>query len=365
MKILSAYIGKAHWTPIALSSVALCLFPGCERTPAPPPPKAATPVGVQLASVKRGEATRSIALPATVQPYQQATLYAKVTGYVKTVNVDKGDAVKSGQLLADIEVPELLADRARFKAEAEIAALDYQRAKSAQAKAPDLVLQQTVDTAKSAADVAQANLERTDTLLGFTKIPAPFDGIITKRFVDPGAFIPAATSGSTAQNAALFGLMDFDRVRVQVPVPEPDVPWIKSGLPVKMTVEELGTTTFAGTITRFAYALDDSTKTMLAEIELPNPKHELRPGMYATVHIVIETRPGALLIPAAALVSEKTRNSVFTLSGDKARRVTVKTGFNDAGWIEILEGLSLGEPVILAGNQALADGQPAKVTEAK
>ncbi len=356
---------RTAFTPLVLGCATLGLLVGCERSPAPTPAKPLAPVAVQVVAVKKGEATRSIALPATIQPYQQATLYAKVAGYVKAVNVDKGDAVKAGDVLADIEVPELLADRARFKAEAEIAALDYQRAKAAQAKAPDLVLQQTVDAARSTSDVAQANLDRTDTLLGFTKITAPFSGIITRRLVDPGAFIPAATSGSAAQNAALLGLMDFDRVRVQVPVPEPDAPLIKTNLPVKMTVEELGAASFAGTITRFAYALEDSTKTMLAEIEMPNPKHDLRPGMYCTVRIVVETRPEALLIPAAALVSEKTGNSVFTVAGDKARRVPVKIGFNDGGWVEILEGLKLNEPVIIMGAQSVADGQPVKVTEGK
>ena len=356
-----SYIGYMSCMAVATLSL-LC---GCDRSPAPPPPKAAPPVAVHTGAVKKGEATRSITLPATVQPYQQASLYAKVGGYVKTVNVDKGDAVKSGEVLADIEVPELLADRARFKAEVEIAQLDYQRASAAQKKSPDLVLPQAVDTAKSVNDVARANLERTETLLGFAKISAPFDGIITKRLVDPGAFIPAATSGSPAANAALFTLMDFNRVRVQVPVPEPDAPSIKTGLPIKMTVEELGGAAFEGTVTRFAYALEDTTKTMLAEIEMPNPKHELRPGMYASVRIIVERRPDALLIPAAALVAEKTRSSVFTLEGTKAKRLTVKTGFNDGGWVEILEGLSLGQPVILVAKQTLADGQEVRVAEGK
>src|SRR5207249_11073252 len=109
----------------------------------------------------------------------------------------------------------------------------------AQRKAPDLVVQQSVDTAKSKSDIAKANLQRTETLLGVAKITAPFSGVITRRMVDPGAFIPAATSGSAAQNAALFTLMDFSKVRVQTAVPEPEVPLIKNGLVVKIAVEEL------------------------------------------------------------------------------------------------------------------------------
>jgi membrane fusion protein (multidrug efflux system) len=320
---------------------------------------------VQLVRVKRGDATRSILLPANVLPYQQATLYAKVAGYVKTIGVDKGDAVKEGAVLADLEVPELLADLARYKAESVVAELDFKRISEAQQKAPDLVVAQSVDTARSKLDIAKANLERTETLLGFARITAPFAGVVTKRMVDPGAFIPAATSGSAAQNAALFALMDFSKVRVQVAVPENEVPFIKKGLPVKVAVEELPGKPFEGNVTRFAHALDDATRTMLAEVELANPNGDLRPGMYATARIVVETKPDALLVPSDALFVEKTRNSVFTVADNKAKRVTVKSGFNDAGWVEILEGAEANQPVILLGKQTLADGQAVTLTEAK
>jgi len=344
---------------------ALTLLTGCGHSTADAPPASPPPVSVRLVPVKKGDATRSITLPANVLAYQQATLYAKVGGYVKIVAVDKGDAVKAGDVLADIEVPELIADRARYAAELEVADLDFQRIRDAQKKAPDLVVLQAVDAAKSKADVARANVERTDTLLGFAKITAPFSGVITKRMVDPGAFIPAATSGSAAQNAALFTLMDFSKVRVQAAVPEAEVPFIKNGLLVRITVEELPGRNFDGAVTRYAQALDDATKTMLTEIELANPKNELRPGMYASVRIIIETKPDALVIPSDALLVEKTRNSVFTVADNKAKRLTVKTGFNDAGWVEVLEGVSLDQPVILLGKQVLTDGQPVTISEAK
>ena len=305
---------------------------------------------------------RSITLPANIEPYQQATLYAKVTGYIKAVNVDKGDSVKEGAVLAEIEVPELLADRARHKAEAEIATLDYRRASEAQKKAPDLIVAQTVDEAKSKADVAKANLDRTETLLGFTKIVAPFSGVVTKRNVDPGAFVAAATSTSSAP---MFRVMDFSRVRVHTPIPEIEVPNIKAGLTAKVAVEELKESPFEATITRFSHALDEATKTMLAEIELPNPKGDLRPGMYANVRIIVERKPECLIIPTEALLVEKGRNSVFTVADNKAKRATVKTGFNDGGWVEILDGAKLNDRVILLGKQPPTDGQPVTIAEAK
>jgi membrane fusion protein (multidrug efflux system) len=346
------------------SAIALAASAGCERADTQPLPQAAPPVEVQVVSVKRGEATRSITLPANMVAYQQATLCAKVSGYAKTIQVDKGDPVKAGELMAEIEVPELLADRAKYQAELQVATVDYQRINEAQKKAPDLVVPQTVDDAKGKRDIARANLDRTETLLGFCRITAPFAGVVTSRKVDPGAFIPAAT-GSSAANAALFTLMDFSKVRVQSAVPETEVPFIKAGLPVHVIVEELRSPAREGQITRFSHALDEATRTMLTEIELPNPTGELRPGMYARVRIIVETKPDALIVPTEALLAEKTRNSVFTLADNKAKRLTVRTGFNDGGRVEILEGVTLDTPVILLGKQALADGQPVNVVPAR
>src|SRR6266704_550070 len=157
-------------TPVRIFSLAAALglavaFSGCSRSTADAPAKSATPLAVQLVRVKHGDATRSITLPAEVRAFQQATLYAKVGGYVKTVAVDKGDAVKEGALLADIEVPELIADRAKLVAELAVAEIEYKRVAEAQKKSSDLVVPQAVDNAKSKFDIAKANLERTDTLL--------------------------------------------------------------------------------------------------------------------------------------------------------------------------------------------------------
>jgi membrane fusion protein, multidrug efflux system len=347
-----------------LAISALGFIAGCERAGEATPTPLPVPT-VQTVYPHRGEITRSITLPGNVLAYQGVTLYAKVPGYLKTITVDKGDQVKEGELLADIEVPELIADRARYKAEVEVAAIDYKRVSAAQKKAPDLVVPQTVDDAKGRLDIAKANLERIETLLSYAKITAPFSGMVTRRLVDPGAFIPAATSGSAAQNAALLTLMDFSKVRVQVSVPETEVPFITKGLPVTVTVEELAGRRFTGTVTRYAGALDEATKTMLTEIEMPNPKGELRPGMYATIKIELERKTNALLLSADALIVEKTKTSVFTVTENKAHKVPVKIGFNDGASAEILEGLALDQPVILAGKESIQDGQAVNSVEFK
>src|SRR5437879_2738386 len=314
---------------LVIGLVGQGIFSGCKPSSAEPTKEVAPPLAAQVVQPKRGSITRNVALPGEIKAYQQATLYAKVAGYLKTITVDKGDRVKEGDLIADIEVPEMLADLARYKAEVEVAELDYQRLSASQKKLPDLVVPQTVDNAKGKLDVAKASLERTETLLGFAKIVAPFSGFITKRMVDPGAFIPAATSGSAAQNAAIVTLTDFNRVRVQVAVPELESSLITTGQPVKLTVDGLPGRGFEGNVTRFSYTLDEASKTMLAEIELPNPKLELRPGMYAIVRIGIERKDDAMLVPAEALVVERAGAFVFTIMDNKARKTPVKTGFND------------------------------------
>jgi membrane fusion protein (multidrug efflux system) len=324
-----------------------------------------SPTEVKCVYPHRGEITRSIVLPGNVRAYQQATLYAKVAGYLKSINVDNGDLVKAGAVLAEIETPELSADLAKYQAEAKVAEIDLKRLDEAQKKAPDLVVPLTVDSARSKYEVAKASLDRIETLLGYNKVIAPFSGIITMRYVDPGAFIPAATSGSAANTAAIVTLMDFNRVRVQVAVPELESALVARGQPVKVVVEEYPKGSFEGEITRFSYALDEATKTMLAEIELPNPKLELRPGMYATVKIGIERKTDVLLLPVEGLVMEKANAFVFTVVENRAKKVPIKTGFNDGTSVEIISDLTPAERVILAGKQALSDGQLVRVVEGK
>jgi len=352
--------------PFVVASVTMvALGSPCGCGPAPEaPPTATPPVRVQTVHPRRGEITRSVTLPTfRILPYQEATLYAKVSGYLKTLTVDKGDRVQEGQVIAELEVPELLADEVRFRAETEVARINYERMATARRKAPDLVVPQTVDDLRGQWDVASAELQRTRTLLAYARITAPFAGVITARFVDPGAFIPAATAGTPVQNTALVTLMDFSRLRVQVFVPEAEVPFIRTGLPVEVTVEELPGRTFSGSVTRFAYALDEATKTMLTEIELPNPTGDLRPGMYASVQLQVERKSDALLIPVAALMVEKAGSFVFVASGGKARRSPVRTGFRDGVNVEILEGLAPDQAIVVTGSGTLSDGQAVTTSE--
>ena len=320
-------------------------------------------IAVKTVRPMHGEIHRFVTLPGDIKPNQQATLYAKVPGYLKSLNVDKGDRVSVGQALGEIEVPELLADRTRYQAEVRVAEADFKRVSAAQTKAPDLVTPQSVDEARGRLEMARANLERTETLLGYSRLTAPFAGVVTARFVDPGAFIPSATSGSAADNAAVVTLMDSSTVRAQVSVPEIEAARVRVGQPVKVTLDSLGGKTFAGNVSRMALALDNATKSMLVEADLPNSHGEMLPGMYATVRVGVEKHENALLVPVAALVMEKGNAFVFVADGGKARRTAVKIGFNDGVNVEISSGLNSSEPVILVGKLTLADGQAINMTE--
>lgn len=324
-----------------------------------PPPE------VKIAKASRGDVFRHVTLPGSIRANQQATVYAKVAGYLKTLSVDKGDAVKAGQVMGEIEVPELQADLARYRAEVRVAEAEFHRVEGARKKSPDLVVPQALDEARGRLDMAKAGLERTETLLGYARLEAPFDGVVTARFVDPGAFIPAATSGSAAQNAAVVTIMDFDTVRAQVPVPEAEAALVRVGQPVGVSPDALPGKTFEGHVSRLAYALDAATQTMLVEADLSNPGRELRPGMYATMRLGVEKHGGVVCVPAGALLVEKSGASVFKLVDGKAKKIAVKAGFNDGANAEIAEGVSEGDAVLVPSGVPLADGQEVRVMEPK
>jgi membrane fusion protein, multidrug efflux system len=323
---------------------------------------AAEPPTLPAVHPARGEIIRYVTLPGTLRANQQVTLHAKVPGYLKSLSVDRGDAVKADQPLGEIEMPELASDLAKYEAEVKVAEIDFGRVSAAAKKAPDLVTPQSLSEAEGKLKVARARLDQTTTMLKYSHIQAPFAGIVTQRFVDPGAFIPVPTSGA-ATAAAILTLADFATVRVQVAVPELEASLVEKGKPVKFTVEGLAGKSFETQVSRIAYALDEATRTMLVEADLPNPTLSLRPGMYASVKIGVEKRTGALLVPVEAIVMEKTNAFVFTVAGGKAKKSAVKLGFNDGAQAEIISGASEADRVLLIGKMILTDGQPINVKE--
>jgi len=326
---------------------------------------ATAPVEVPATSPRWGGIHRFVTLPATLRANQQVTLHSKVAGYLQSITVDRGDRVSAGQVLAEIEMPEVAAERAQHEAELKIARLELERIRGAREKAPDLITPQATDTAEARLAKAEAALAHHATLLQYAKIRAPFAGVITMRHVDPGAFVPAATAGAGPAAAAIVTLMDFSTIRVHVAVPEIEAARVQVGQPVVVTTDAVPGRVFQGRVSRHSGALDETTRSLLVEADLPNADGVLRPGMYVSAKVGVEHHARALLVPAAALVREKAAGFVFILVDGKASRVPVKYGFNDGTSVEILEGLAENARVLVPSGRPLVAGQSVTAVEAR
>lgn len=312
---------------------------------------------IQVLKVQQRDIRQTLTLPANISPWYQATLYGKVSGYVKWIGVDKGDVVKKGQLLAVMDAPEIEDQYKQAEADYQIKKVTYERYLSVWQDNHDMIAKQDVDVAKAAAESAKHQRDSRQTLLNYTKVYAPFAGVITARFVDPGALIQSAI-GSATQAAPLFTIMDMDIVRIYVNAPQEAARFAKAGLPVTMTAREW-TEELPASITRTTEALDPATRTLLVEIDVPNKDHRLQPGMFVNVALHLQQHPNALAIPPAAVVPSKNglEESVFVVDSGKAKLVPVKTGLDDGLWVEVLEGLVGEEDVVVVGKSGLIDGQ--------
>jgi RND family efflux transporter MFP subunit len=312
---------------------------------------------VQVLKVQRRDISQTLTLSANISPWYQATLYGKVSGYVKWIGSDKGDVVKKGQLLAVLDAPEIEDQYKQADADYQIKKVTYERYLSVWEDNHDIIARQDVDVAKAAAESAKHQRDSRRTLLDYTNVYAPFSGVITARFADPGALIQAAT-GSATQAAPLFTIMDMDSVRIYVNVPQEAAQLAKPGLPVTMTAREWSEA-LPASITRTTEALDPATRTLLVEIDVPNKDHRLQPGMFLNASLHLQQHPNALAIPPASIVPSKNgqERSVFVVDSGKVKLVLVKTGIDDGLWVEVLEGLTGEEEVVVVGKSGLIDGQ--------
>jgi RND family efflux transporter MFP subunit len=322
-----------------------------------------------VAKVTREDLFRQVTIPAEFRPYVEAQLNAKVSGYVKEMKVDIGDKVKAGELLATLEVPELgdelnnaIAVGQKAEANYTNAHLIYQRLAAVNQAHPDLVAQQDLDTAlandqaaAAAIAAAKADIGRYRTLVAYTQITAPFDGVVTWRYADPGALIQAGTS-SDSQSLPLVRVSDNYLLRLDFPVSVDDVQYLRVGDPVEVRVASAGGRTLRGKITRSTNKVDMDTRTMMFEIEVPNPKLELAPGMYATVVLKVENRPQALAIPIQA-VTGKGRSVLVVNANNEIEAREVTLGVETPDKYEVLSGLKAGETVVVGNPRHLQPGQ--------
>jgi membrane fusion protein (multidrug efflux system) len=357
-------------------SIFLCTLPllgtlGCEagRADAPQAPAAVT---VAVVEPKRGDVVRSITLPGDLVGFYEAALHAKVSGYLKSISVDKGDAVTQGQVLAEIEVPELQQKLKRARANLEIRRLTRERLEHVWKTDKRLVAREDVDIADSKFEQAQAEVEELEALVNYTHIVAPFDGVVTGRFVDPGALIEASSGDgkSVSEGSAhvkgeampVVSVADISKLRVYVYLPETEASAIHVGIPATLRLKEFPGRVFTGSVARFAKSLDLSTRTMLTEVDLDNAQRELYPGMYADVQLELARHHNALQLPTTAIGSAEAdgQSFVYAVRDDRLARVPVTLGISTEGWVEVSAGLQGHEQVVRNLNASLRDGEPVR-----
>jgi RND family efflux transporter MFP subunit len=332
-----------------------------------------------VVEVTRRNIANSLEIASEFQPFQEIDVYAKVSGYIKKLYVDWGTHVRQGQLLAVLEIPELeqqieqdaaavehaREDLNRAQSTYAVAHITYQRLAQVQKTQPDLVAQQDIDVAQgkdleseaavSAAKEgllsAQATLDKDKTLYAYARMTAPFNGVVTEMYAYTGALLPAGTS-SNIGNSALCHLAQNDLLRLVIPVPERAVPDVHIGQSISVNVSGLERT-FSGKVVRISDQIDLATRTMHTEVQVPNPKYEIVPGMYATVELALHTAENVLVLPVQAVLNAgQGHGSVLVVNGDnRIEQRGVTLGLETANYVEIVSGLREGERVLF-GEQA-------------
>jgi RND family efflux transporter MFP subunit len=377
---VSRAAGEMRWKTgrkyLLLLPLVACVaaFCGCEEQASSTTAKPVEETRIEVKAVHphRGEVYRYINLPGEVRPLYEVTLFAKVDGYLEKLTVDKGDSVKAGDLIADIDVPEVRANLVKYKAELELAQAEFKQISESSANNTTNMSGTDSEAAKNRLAVAngklavaKGNVQYTESLLKYARVTAPFGGIITKRYVDPGAYIPVPNAASTPEAAAIVNLTDFKTLRLQVAVPETEATHIKVGQSIRWTADDYPGEHFEGTVTRAYWALDKATKTMLTETQMANPGMKLQPGMLVNARIGIDKKKDVLVLPVEALVKEKTNSFIYIFNDGKIKKAPVQVGFNDGTNVEIVAGVNSTDLAILPGQQAMRDGQLVKVAEAR
>ena len=369
----------------------------CSRTRAATPAAAEHPT-VSVVKVTRGDLSQTVTLAAEFRPFQEVEVHAKVAGYVKAIYVDVGDRVNAGQLLAVLEIPELQddmvtaeaavkrsqeevnraqADLGRTESAHEVAHLGSTRLAAVMKQRPNLVAQQDIDeaqgrdrvaeaqvaTARAAVAAAQeqlavarANENKTKTLFAYARITAPFTGVITHRYADTGSMIQAGTS-SQSQAMPVVRLSQNNLLRLSIQVPESVVAQIHLGAPVDVKVQALNRN-FQGKVARFADTLNLDTRTMETEVDVPNPKLELVPGMYAYAQITTDQAHDVVVAPIQALDRKDDNATVMVVADDgrlELRPVTV--GLESPNQVEVRSGLAPGDLAVIGSRAQLKAGR--------
>jgi RND family efflux transporter MFP subunit len=299
-----------------------------------------------------------VSLPAEVRAEQQATLYAKVSGYVQKVLVERGDKVRKGQELAVLESPDLDAQVA--SARAELTLRRQQLARVGRLASSGRVSVQDHEAAVEGVTVAGAALERAQVQKGYQVLRAPFDGTITARYADPGALLPAAT-GSTSSAQPLLEMAQLDRLRLALNLGQDDAARVRVGDKVQLQVSAEHAP-FEAQVSRISQSLEPRTRTMRCEIDLAQPPPGLYPGGFVQTRLPLHGPPRPL-IPTEALLGRGGQLYAALVEGGRIRLQRVRLGTDDGANVEVLDGLRGGELVALNLGPEVPDGSPVRVQQ--
>jgi RND family efflux transporter MFP subunit len=334
--------------------------------------QAAQAAVVTVVTVKptAGPGSSNLVLPGTVQAYYEAPIYARTSGYLRAWHTDIGASVKKGQLLAEIDTPEVDQQLRQAQADLATAQANYDLARTTHERWQGLLATQSVsqqDADERAGDAAAkaavrlsaaANVARLQELESFKRVVAPFDGVVTQRNTDVGALINAG-QGSPAN--ALFRVADTHRLRIYVSVPQSYAAGISEGMPAKLEFADHPGKLYTATVSSSARALDANSRTLQVELQIDNPKSELLPGSYAQVHFDLPGSPGTLRIPVNTVLFRSSGLQVATVDGDHVRLKKITQGRDFGTEIEVLAGLEPTDVLVLNPPDSIVDGAPVRL----
>jgi len=372
------------WIALSLTVAALGCGTGAPPAQTTTPAALAGPVTLEVARVVEQPVNVTLSMPGQLDPYEAVAVYPRVTGFVKSISVDRGSRVRAGDVLATLEAPELAAQRAeaqskvqaatsqlaatRAKADADTSTYDKLRAASATpgvVAGNDLVIAQKaveadlsqVAAAEQNTQAARQALQSVSEMEGYLKVVAPFDGVVTERNVHPGALVgPGAGPGAQP----MLRLMKNDRLRLVVPVPEAYVADVTRGAALTFTVPAYPGRTFTGTIARVAQAVDVKTRTMAVELEVANGDGRLAAGTFCQVQWPVHRASPSLFVPSGSVASTTDRTFVIRIKNGRTEWVDVKTGLTSGPLIEVFGDLRAGDNVAARGTDEIRPGMDAR-----
>jgi RND family efflux transporter MFP subunit len=312
-------------------------------------------------------------LPGTLKPYIESPIYARTNGYLKVWYKDIGSHVAKGELLAEIDTPEIDQELAQARADLVTAQANLSLSAVTAARYQDLiktdsVSRQDLDNAngdlaakRAMVESSSANVKRLEELESFKRVYAPFTGIITQRNVDPGTLINAGNGGNATKE--MFDLAQIDPMRVYVAVPQSYSPSIHVGLKACLTLTELAQEKFCGAVVRTANAIDPGTRTLLTEVDVPNPSGTLLPGAYAQVHFDVKITGQHLTLPINALLFRPEGTLAAVVDADSRinlKKLLIGRDFGNA--VEVLEGINPADSIVVNPPDSLGQGEPVKIS---